>query len=323
MNPAAPLTHIWTQCPKCSSILEVLDAQLEQADGWVQCANCRQTFLALSSQVQVNASLTRSEPEHDLGLHSTSIPTSFASQNPESVEHPSKTRSIEQDFHYDGSELKPQLSEPFLATHTLGAGSFKEDPLYHSMASSFSIKPQLIPLGPDSMHPVDSFGGLKPNAQSHLGTFVGFGVALMGLAALLALLTYQNRNILASWAPELKVPLMQACQVLSCQIDWPVDLSALSIEMSAFEHDASDPNLYTLSLKLKNSNSYTVAAPRVRLVLMNDKDQTLLTQSLELSKTSEPRVVHPGALNQWIIPVNLTALSNQSPNGYRLELENP
>ena len=56
---------------------------------------------------------------------------------------------------------------------------------------------------------------------------------------------------------------------------------------------------------------------------MNDKDQTLLAQSLELSKASEPRVVHPGTLNQWIIPINLSELTNQTPNGYRLELENP
>jgi hypothetical protein len=58
-------------------------------------------------------------------------------------------------------------------------------------------------------------------------------------------------------------------------------------------------------------------------MVMNDKDQTLMSQSLALSKPEEPRVVHPGSLNQWIIAVQLTPPLNQVPNGYRLELENP
>ncbi len=319
MNPQAPTPQTWTQCPKCSSILEVHASALEQADGWVQCAKCSQTFLALSSEVRIDPLAQHTQA-------SSLQPNSPAShQAPKDAQSHSRTlndKAHEQHFNYDGSELKPQLSEPFLGTHDLDARFLKEDPLLASMTTSFAIKPQLISFEGESSSSTDPFGVPHSNG-SRLGTLMGIGVAVLGLLGLLSILTYQNRNILASWAPELKVPLMQACQVLSCQIDWPVDLSALSIEMSAFEHDANDTNLYTLSLKLKNANSYTVAAPRVRLVLMNDKDQTLLAQSLELSKASEPRVVHPGTLNQWIIPINLSELTNQTPNGYRLELENP
>jgi len=319
MNPSAPTSHTWTQCPKCSSILEVQAPQLEQADGWVQCAQCSQTFLALSSEVRINADATRSL---NASIHSTPYPSPTEQQDSDRLNHTLNARPSDHHFNYDGSELKPQLSEPFLATHDLDSRFLKEDPLHDSMSSSFAIKPQLIAFGSESSNSTLSFDVHSP-ANSRLGLLIGLCVAALGLFGLLSLLTYQYRNILASWSPELKVPLTQVCQLLSCQIDWPLDLSALSIEMSAFEHDASDNNLYTLSLKLKNSNSYTVAAPRVRLILMNDKDQTLLNLSLELSKPNEPRVVHPGSLNQWILPINLSELANQTPNGYRLELENP
>lgn len=313
----APLPHTWTQCPKCASILQVLPPQLEQADGWVQCANCQQTFLALSCAVHPHSSAPQPFAETHRASPNSNAPTDLDAQK-----RPVESQVMAAPLPFDGSELKPQLSEPGLAWSAPDSRWLRHDPLQASTPSSFTIKPELIALGHESS-PSLELNHTRPNGSSKFAGAMLLAVAFLVLMGLLAWLTFQYRNVLASWAPQSRPGLVQMCEVLSCQIDWPVDLSALSIEMSAFEHDTNNPNMYTLSLKLKNSNSYTVAAPRVRLQLMNDKDQILLTQSLPLSQASEPRVVHPGALNPWIIALNLSELGTQVPNGYRLELESP
>jgi hypothetical protein len=78
-----------------------------------------------------------------------------------------------------------------------------------------------------------------------------------------------------------------------------------------------------LSLKLKNSNDYTLKAPRIKLILTDENDTVLNTLELSLSTPESVRVVHPGTLNQWMLPVTFDAALDRMPNGYRIELESP
>jgi hypothetical protein len=146
--------------------------------------------------------------------------------------------------------------------------------------------------------------------------------------------TFRYRNEVAALYPGLKEPLVQMCQLLLCQVEWPRDISALSIESSALEKEAlmdSEPKLaapvrsarfkYHLNLRIKNSFSYAVAAPTLKLILLDERDQVLLEERLALVVDDKQAVIKPGALNQFLLPIHWDDASGHLPSGYRVELE--
>jgi len=286
------------KCPQCSQHLVLLDELLDRAEGWVRCSNCEQVFLAMVCLIdtpELKAEQAWSQaPKKPQGATAFQEP-----QNPISIDEFLYQKTLRQQTH-----LPPPGPE-------LGRSQG------HSGAS-------------DLKHALNEVRSHKRKK--------GFGFWRVSLLCVVMVLpmwfTYRFRNELAALHSGLKEPLVKMCEILNCQIEWPRDLSALSIESSALEKEerpdkegksnvagSSKRYKYLLSLRIRNSFSYPLALPKVKLLLLDEKDQVMYERTLELSLKEEPQVIKPGGLNQFLLPLNLEDAPSLVPNGYRIELE--
>ena len=286
------------ECPQCAQHLVLFDEFLDQADGWVRCGNCEQVFLGLACLIErsnatddqaLNRNISKSERSKPFEAH----------QQPISIDEFLYQKTIR-------NQTQPVNSD------TSGSRSSR-----HEGASALEHAPK------------------EAGAQARNLRF-GF---LRWTAALLVMVlpfgfTYRFRNELAALHEGLKEPLVKMCEILKCQIEWPRDLSALSIESSSLEKEelaekdaksnaagSLKRNKYQLSLRIRNSFSYPMALPRVKLVFLDEKDQVTDQRTLELSVIEGPQVIRPGGLNQFLVPIHMENLPGRVPNGYRIELE--
>lgn len=93
------------------------------------------------------------------------------------------------------------------------------------------------------------------------------------LALLLAAqATYYFRVEISARLPGLKPTLLEACQLLQCDIPLPQDADLMSIDSSDMEADPAQPRIITLTITLRNLASYTQAYPNLELTLNDIND---------------------------------------------------
>ncbi len=300
-------------CPKCNQSLELFEDQLDQAEGWVRCSSCEQVFLGLACLVEQEHSQT------DAPFKSSFHPSARAQGSTQLEPLGEGAQGLD--------VSKPMSLDEFLYQRTLhthkpvAAATQQED---HLSAS---------PLGARALTMAREEVRAHPRKRTWAWVWVWFAALIVfGLAPLGFTLRFKNE--VAALYPSLKPPLVNMCQVLNCEVEWPRDLSALSIESSALEKEEllekelrsnaqNSPKrfAYRLSLRLKNSFSYPVALPKVKLTLLDEKDQVLQVRSLVISVPQDPQVIKPGGLNPFVMPINLEDATILAPNGYRVELE--
>ena len=166
-----------------------------------------------------------------------------------------------------------------------------------------------------------------PHAKGHLLTFRTALITVLVLIALLSLAVleiYRSRHVLAAMWPELKPALTSFCQPLSCALEMPRDLQAISIESSALDLDPEQPHRYVLSVKLRNHNTYPVAAPGVKLVVLNEQEAAVFEQTFDFSPQAPSQGIEPGVLTPWRVSVFINeSLPQRLASGYRVELVDP
>ena len=286
------------KCPQCAQHLVLLDELLDQADGWVRCSNCEQVFLGLACLLDMPS--VRDDQVFRQSIRKT--------ERPQPIETHQQPISIDE-FLYQKT-IQNQ-------TQAVSSGAYGERNQGHLGASALEQS--------------------REKAPTH-GRKRGLGsvrwVALFLVMVLPLGFTYRFRNELAALHEGLKEPLVKMCEILNCQIEWPRDLSALSIESSSLEkEELSDKEVksnatgslkryrYHLSLRIRNSFSYALALPSVKLVFLDEKDQVIDQRTLELTLMQGPPVIKPGGLNQFLVPIPMEDLPALVPNGYRIELE--
>ncbi len=89
---------------------------------------------------------------------------------------------------------------------------------------------------------------------------------------LVAQATYYFRVDIAARLPGLKPTLLEACQLLQCDIPLPQDADLMSIDSSDMEADPAQPRIITLTITLRNLASYTQAYPNMELTLNDIND---------------------------------------------------
>ena len=143
-----------------------------------------------------------------------------------------------------------------------------------------------------------------------------------GLVMLLALQWgFQARHVLAAQFPELRQPLQALCDMLHCEVDWPLDLQAVSLVSSSFEQRAE--NRYRLTLQWRNLNSYPVATPSVELSLTDAQDQPVVRKVLTPEVLDLPAFITPGGLKSMAFDLDGASAEFQSVVGYRVVLFYP
>jgi hypothetical protein len=149
-------------------------------------------------------------------------------------------------------------------------------------------------------------------------------LVLMALLSLAVLEIYRSRHVLAAMWPELKPALMSFCEPLSCTLEMPRDLQALSIESSALDLDPEQPHRYVLSVKLRNHNTYPVAPPGIKLVVLNEQEAAVFEQTFDVSPQAPSHGLEPGVLTPWRVSVFINeSLPQRLASGYRVELVDP
>ena len=147
------------------------------------------------------------------------------------------------------------------------------------------------------------------------------GLAVVMLLSLATLELYRSRHVMAAMWPELKPALLGFCQPFSCTLETPRDLQALSIESSALDPEPERPRHFALSIKLRNHNSYPVAAPMVKLVLLNEQEEVVLQEEFDLAQISNTSAIEPGVITPWRVPVVVKeSIADKLATGYRVEL---
>jgi predicted Zn finger-like uncharacterized protein len=143
-----------------------------------------------------------------------------------------------------------------------------------------------------------------------------------GLVMLLALQWgFQARHVLAAQFAELRQPLQAVCDMLHCEVDWPLDLQAVSLVSSSFEQRAE--NRYRLTLQWRNLNSYPVATPSVELSLTDAQDQPVVRKVLTPEVLDLPAFITPGGLKSMAFDLDGASAEFQSVVGYRVVLFYP
>ena len=143
-----------------------------------------------------------------------------------------------------------------------------------------------------------------------------------GLVLLLALQWgFQARHVLAAQFAELRQPLQAVCDMLHCEVDWPLDLQAVSLVSSSFEQRAE--NRYRLTLQWRNLNSYPVATPSVELSLTDAQDQPVVRKVLTPEVLDLPAFITPGGLKSMAFDLDGASAEFQSVVGYRVVLFYP
>jgi hypothetical protein len=84
--------------------------------------------------------------------------------------------------------------------------------------------------------------------------------------------TYYFRVDIAARLPGLKPTLLEACQLLQCDIPLPQDADLMSIDSSDMEADPAQPSIITLTITLRNLASYTQAYPNLELTFNDIND---------------------------------------------------
>jgi hypothetical protein len=146
--------------------------------------------------------------------------------------------------------------------------------------------------------------------------------ALLSLLVLLAQAAYFFRVDLAAQLPELKLALIDYCQILKCAVPLPQHTDLLGIESSELEADPANGNQITLNALLRNRAPYAQAFPNLELTLNDSQDKPLARRMFiptDYLPPTENETLGLQANHELGIKLHLST-TDLKPSGYRLVL---
>lgn len=313
-----------TRCPECDTRFKVSDEQLAAHEGLVRCGRCQNVFNARQH-------LQAEEPSPQLSLP-IGEPSAAADDPVSDTTQPALDKVATPDTENFGpaTDAEPAPAE----TAEPENGNAGEDPVIDGEP----VPPKLRPI-PDFSEledepatlaqqvrfvddPEESVAPPAPAARKHK--------AAITLAVLLVLLLFAQgihffRHTLAASLPGLKPMLNSYCALLSCTVDLPRELDALSIESSELEADAKLVNVITLHVLLRNRSGHAQAWPSLELTLTDLRDQVIARRAFhpaDYLRDKEALQKGIGRNREQEIALHLDT-SDLRPSGYRLLLFYP
>ena len=119
----------------------------------------------------------------------------------------------------------------------------------------------------------------KNKGRQRVTRIVMVVLSLLLLPLLFAQSVYVLRVQLAAWFPETRPMLVQACQLIHCQIGLPMQIDQISMESNELQAVAPEKNLFLLAIQLQNSSSTVQTWPVVELILNDAKDKPVLQRA--------------------------------------------
>lgn len=262
-----------TSCPACGTQFLLNDEHLKAHRGKVQCGNCEHIFNAKNRLTEVSDDI-HSPEEYNASLEETTDETQVLDEKRigealnSVLESVPDLQDLESGNNQSDIEFPIKISQnddnPFLAENEPEIVAFSED-------SQIST--------PISIEDLTSHEKLaKPKAKINYWLVV-LSVLLATLAGLQTV--YAKRTQISANYPQFKPYLVQACQVIKCEIPLPANLDLLTIDDSDMQEDDSHQNVIKFSSVLANNANFAQAYPNIELTLTSTDDEAVLRRLLK------------------------------------------
>ena len=152
--------------------------------------------------------------------------------------------------------------------------------------------------------------------------------AVLGLLGLVLQTVYLLKDPLVTYHPRLKPLMLEACQLVGCQIRPLQKTDAVVIDYASVDAistdqaqeilvDGAQPTRWALHIHLRNSDSVPVAMPWIELTLTDAQDTPVMRKVLNPVEWGAPAVVSPGEIIEQQLLVSLKK-EDAAFMGYRL-----
>jgi predicted Zn finger-like uncharacterized protein len=260
-----------TSCPACGTQFLLNNEHLKAHRGKVQCGNCEHIFNAknrltevsddIHSPEEYNASLEDAVGEHE------ETQVLDEKRIGEALNIVLEGVPDLQDLESDNADISSDF--PIMVTQTDDAPFISNNT--PEISDSFDLNQIGAPISIEDLTSKDKLNNSKTKINYWL---VSMSVLLALLAGLQTI--YAKRTQIAAERPQYKAMLVQACEVLKCEIPLPRNLDLLSIDDSDMQEDDSHQNIIKFSSILANNARFTQAYPNIELTLTSTDDEPVL-----------------------------------------------
>ena len=233
-----------TACPSCGVLFKVAPDQLLVSEGWVRCGKCQTVFDAALSL------------KPTIGTQKDSLPEDLELPPPLAADIGNEKAHVEEATLASSLQPPVESSTPMFdqAPESVDAAKFE----------ALQFKQAVI-------SPAKTVSSAW--RQSLISNILYLLTPILLIALLVQVVLFQ-RNEIASREPLAKPWLVALCAPFDCRLDTLKHIQSIVIDSSTFSKIS--PDIYQLTLVLKNSSTSDVQLPSVELTLINSLDQALL-----------------------------------------------
>lgn len=251
-----------THCPACQTQFFVTEEQLNKHHGQVRCGHCLHVFDAKKQIVELDA-----QSESNLAS-----PVEATADEP-----------LVRPLVNDGllNDVPAPIAED-LESATANAEATSTE-ITETTASKISNAALIADNQPSNFDDLAGKAKLNPyNATKKSRPWLLFALFLLLIAIVQSI--YFLRNEIATYYPNTKPYLVQACKQIACSIDLPKKIEFIVIDDSDIQEDANYAGLMRLSSTLINQAGFNQAYPNVELTLTDVEDKPKLRRIFKPSE---------------------------------------
>ncbi|MBK7015821.1 MAG: DUF3426 domain-containing protein [Sulfuritalea sp.] len=317
-----------TRCPDCATHFRVTAEQLKLRAGRVRCGECQHVFNALDTLIEEPAAVFRPPPAApDAAPDSlfveeiAGVPAPTLASAVEPTESPGETGQED-----TLESVKPSAGERATAPRNPEPEAPPALPEM-AIAAVEPASPDEPPIAASAQElPADEAEPWQEDLVAPLPRrwpwVVGSLLALLALC-LQALLMY--RVEMAVLWPESRPLLVEACNILGCDVGLPTKVAMVGIEASDLHPDTAQKGRLTLTATLKNRAPFVQQFPHLELTLTDTTDKAIVRKVLApadyLPRTA---AVDKGMTPNADLAVSITLDAGDLPaSGYRLYIFYP
>jgi predicted Zn finger-like uncharacterized protein len=160
------------------------------------------------------------------------------------------------------------------ADHATAGDAPHEFSVAQAMVQDFPAQAEDTALS-DTEEPSFVKRGRRRQQSGRLWRILTIAACLLLLLALAGQAAYIFRNLIAARYPQTKQPLMQACAMLGCKIEFPTQIEALSIESGELQALPHNKNVFSFTTLLRNRSATVQSWPSFELSLTDANEKTL------------------------------------------------
>lgn len=264
-------TSLSTRCPRCRTRFRLTAEQLALRDGMVRCGACRHVF---NGRVQPDP-----DKQSIAVFAETSGATEYIAENADAENTDSNTKPYAGLTLTDFTVLHGDRASG--STAAAAAGNMQEelDSLSKAIAD-LQAKPWHSPAQTDSgtANVYEGEPGFIQEARKKRHgartwkILLGISLPLL-LVALAAQLTYYFRSEISARVSQAAPLLKAACAQLTCTIDLPAEINALSLQSSQLQVMPDLPDHFELVALLSNQSQTVQEWPALELLLKDGQGQ--------------------------------------------------